>query len=367
MLYRFPWIAALTAALMMPAPLAAADRTGEINGARAGLLAQRTAPCLLAQRTKQGPGCVEPALLTSGTSGERLANRIARARYFIDIENYDRARDELDIAIGIDPRDAEAHHLAGRLAMTLGDFERADRHLRTAHSLSPDNPDIHASYAQLFLSKEAPLESVREFSEILRKHPNHRFSRWRRANLAIQFRQYDAALFDLNVLIESDPGDLRLRGLRADVFGRLGRSDGAIADLTAILEQRPDQFITRIERARVFAQADMKEEALKDYGGVLTVEKGTPLYIMPGDMRAKLLIERAHILAGEKQFAAAASDAAAAIKIGGKRTILRVQIFLRGNGFPDLPISGEDSPALHDAIGACFGLNACFQGVMKSI
>jgi hypothetical protein len=47
--------------------------------------------------------------------------------------------------------------------------------------------------------------------------------------------------------------------------------------------------------------------------------------------------------------------------------VLRVQVFLRGNGFPDVPLDGRDSPALRHAIASCFGLNACFQGVIKSI
>ncbi len=56
-----------------------------------------------------------------------------------------------------------------------------------------------------------------------------------------------------------------------------------------------------------------------------------------------------------------------AISLGGIQTILRAQVLLRRSGFSDIPLDGHDSPALRRALTACFGLDACFQGIMKSI
>ena len=50
-----------------------------------------------------------------------------------------------------------------------------------------------------------------------------------------------------------------------------------------------------------------------------------------------------------------------AIKVGGTPAILRAEVMLRRNGFPKVPIDGQQSPALRNALSECFALKACFQ------
>jgi hypothetical protein len=50
-----------------------------------------------------------------------------------------------------------------------------------------------------------------------------------------------------------------------------------------------------------------------------------------------------------------------------KSSVLRAQIFLRQNGFGDLPLDGRDSPPLRTALQACFGLQSCFQRIQRGI
>jgi hypothetical protein len=47
--------------------------------------------------------------------------------------------------------------------------------------------------------------------------------------------------------------------------------------------------------------------------------------------------------------------------------ILRAQVLLRRNGFGDVPLDGHDSPQLCQALSVCFGLDVCFQGIMRAI
>jgi hypothetical protein len=56
-----------------------------------------------------------------------------------------------------------------------------------------------------------------------------------------------------------------------------------------------------------------------------------------------------------------------AIGLGGVPAILRAQVLLRRNGFADVPLDGHDSPQLRQALTACFGLDVCFQGIMRAI
>ena len=111
----------------------------------------------------------------------------------------------------------------------------------------------------------------------------------------------------------------------------------------------------------------LNELALRDYDTLLTMDGGTPLYVMFDNDRAKLLAKRANVYVQLMRFNEAAGDMVAAISIGGTPAILRAQALLRRNGFSDVPLDGHDSPALRQALASCFGLDACFQGIMRAI
>ena len=68
-----------------------------------------------------------------------------------------------------------------------------------------------------------------------------------------------------------------------------------------------------------------------------------------------------------KRFNDAAVEAVNALEAGGRRSFLRAQIFLRQNGFPEVPLDGQPSEDLRKAIQACMALNSCFEKVSGSL
>ena len=123
-----------------------------------------------------------------------------------------------------------------------------------------------------------------------------------------------------------------------------------------------------ISRADAYVALKRDDLAVKDYDAVLAdAAPGVPLYVLPGERRAKLLVARAYILVRLHRFDDAVRDVDAAISVGGKPAILRAQILLRRHGFPDVPVDGENSDKLRQALSACFGLEACYQPVMQAI
>ena len=104
----------------------AADIPGDLG---AGPVAMRITSCLLAAKAHQGTPCKEPQVRDDGTAAEQVDDRLARARYFIDLEDLPAAMVETDAAIAADPNAAAAHHLAARLALTMFDKARAEREI----------------------------------------------------------------------------------------------------------------------------------------------------------------------------------------------------------------------------------------------
>lgn len=364
-----PYIIAVGAAIALIAVCSALamDATTRQNDLGAGPIVARVTACLMANRTHSGKPCPEPGVATVGDNATLVANRLERAWFFIDMQDFDKARAETELALGIDATDLNARLLSARLALTVGDFNRAKADLTIARKQTPDDPDVGATYAFWLQTRNAVFESLREFEAVIRTHPHHRFAREQRAALLMRLGQYSLALKDFNFMVDDNPPNANSMVRRSEAFLALGKPESAVADLSAAIKLEPGDFLLLAARANAYAQAGLNDLALHDYNAVLAMDHGAPLYVMFENDRAKLLARRANVYVGLRRFDEAARDMVTAISLGGRPAILRAQIMLRRNGFADVPVDGHDSPKLREALTACFGLDACFQGIMRAI
>lgn len=354
--------------LAVAGPARAVDLRAEIDDAGAGMVVPRVGPCLLANRSRQGPACPEPAVVTGGDNAGRVANRLDRASWFIAMQNLDKARVEADLAVAIDNTDVAARLLRARLAVTLHDEGIVTQDVAVLSAKAPSNPDVQATAAFVLVMKGANLEALREYHRIVSEHPDHLYSREQRARLLMIMHRPDAAVADLNVILEAKPNDRIASALRSEAMQALGRNLPAVADLKAGQDAEPGNAGDLAARADAYARADNGDMALKYYDKLLAIlDGGSPLYAMPNDMRAKLLAKRVDVLVRLGKVDRAAEDAAMAARVGGVAATLRAQIQLRRRGFAEVPLDGKDSPELRKGLMACFGQKVCFQGVMRAI
>jgi tetratricopeptide (TPR) repeat protein len=356
-----------TVALLAASYAMAMDSTMRQSDLGAGPIVAHVTSCLIANRSHRGAPCPEPQVSQAPDNAERVVNRVERAWFFIDMQDFDKARAETELALAIDPNDLKARHLSARLALTVGDIARAEADLATARKQAPDDPDVRATCAMLLQSRPADLESLREFEAVILKHPHHRFAREQRAQLLMRLGQYAAALEDFNFIVDDNPPNTNSLVRRSEAFLALGKPQSAVADLSTAIKMEPSRFDLLAARADAYVRADLGELALRDYDAVLAMTGSTPLYVMFDNERAKLLAKRANTYVRLRRFDDAAGDMVTAISLGGVPAILRAQVLLRRHGFSDVPLDGHDSPALRQALTACFGLNACFQGIMRAI
>jgi tetratricopeptide (TPR) repeat protein len=353
-------------ALLAAAPAFALDETTQQSDFGAGKVDIRVTKCLMAVRSHVGLPCPEPAVSRSDDKAERVASHVARAWYFIDMQQLEKARAEVDLALASDPDNAKVRHFAARISWTLTDLPRAEADLEQALKQAPDDADIRTTHALMWQTKQASYQSLRELEDIIHDHPDQLYAREQAALLCMKFGYYEVALANLDFVLEHRV-TAKLLSERADVFLALGKRLSAAADFSAILEREPDNVFFLKRRANTYAQAEMYDLAVRDYNALLATDQGAPIHVMFPDERAKLLMNRAFSDVKLRRFDAAASDAITAMSVGGVQAILRAQLLLRRSGFADVAVDGQDSPTLRRALAACFGLSACFQEVMKSI
>jgi tetratricopeptide (TPR) repeat protein len=332
----------------------------------AGFVSVRPTPCLAA-KYGQGQKCEEPTLPEHASPQQLAAAHMNRARFFIDIGELRQSLVESDAALTLDPVNVDIRHLVARLAMSTGDYDRAERELKTAIQQRPDDLDLRATNAARLKSRSWPEAALHEFDDILTKRPDHRFSREERATLLLSLGRPDEALQDLNILLAEGGRDLNLLALRA--VGRLAMNDaqGAITDFSEALKESPMGIDLLTGRAMAYEVLGDDQAALRDYDLILGPINGQPNFAIGREQVAKYRTQRALVSIRLKRFADAEADMMNVLNAGGQRSVLRAQIYLRRNGFPETPLDGQDSAGLRAALKSCFGLSSCFEKISDTL
>jgi predicted Zn-dependent protease len=350
--------------ILMAGVLGSASAAGP-QASEVGFIETRDNPCMRA-KYGQGQPCQLPALATGADVAQQAAARLSRARFYIDTGDKQNAFVEADEALKLTPDDVDVRHLVARLAMSAGNAARAEREFAIALQQRPDDANIQASNATRFLLVN-PIEALRAFDKIVSAHPEHRYSRESRAKLLMQAGRAEDAIADLDVLLAGDQHDANLLALRANAGIVAGHAKQAVADLTEALKQFPGRY--DLVSARAVANEILGDDnaALADYETLLGPIGGRPNYAIAGEQLAKFRMQRALVSVRLKRFDDAAVEAVNALGAGGRRSLLRAQVFLRRNGFPEIPLDGQSSEDLRKAMQACMGLNSCFEKISGSL
>ncbi|UFX48745.1 tetratricopeptide repeat protein [Bradyrhizobium sp. 41S5] len=329
----------------------------------AGGIDVATTPCMIAKYKKQP--CPLPALADVTDSKQQAAARIDRAKLYIDTGELPNALVEADEALRLTPNDVDIRHLVARLALTTGDSARAEREIKLALQQRPDDANLQATDAARLIDTR-PDQALPLFDRILSAHPDHRFSREARARLRLALGLPKEAVADLDFLVNGGQRNTNLLALRGKANVAAGHPQQAVADLTEAMKEEPrlDLVVTRAIANEILGD---DAAALEDYNTILGPIGSRPNYAIGGNELARYRMQRALVAVRLKRFGDAAAEAVEALNAGGRRTLLKAQVFLRQNGFPDVALDGQPSEELKKAMQACMGLNSCFEKVSDSL
>jgi tetratricopeptide (TPR) repeat protein len=174
------------------------------------------------------------ALIASGQkrAGVERIERVAKGKnsdeaYFLagntllQLNEFARARDDLDIALQLNPKLPGIYSLAGTARDNTGDLKGAEAAFRQA--LKSDRDDFTANlYLGTMLYKRRQLQEARIYLEhALQLNPSSSMARYEFAMLESVSGQYEAALHDLQIAIKQDPNWLEPHVELATLYYRL--------------------------------------------------------------------------------------------------------------------------------------------------
>jgi tetratricopeptide (TPR) repeat protein len=226
------------------------------------------------QRTdydRQISGCSR-ALSWMKPPAERARIHTLRGMAFTNKEEFNRAIDDYDQAIRLDPKylwswlnRAEAWYRKGETGRAFADLEEAAR-------LDPNNSRVYSVRASTWWQLGELDKAIADYSEAIRLEPafsvfyNNRALVWRDKG------DYDKAIADYDEAIRRDPRDVRAYANRGEIWRLKGDLDRALADQEKQIRISPRSPNSYLTRGDTFRYRGEFERALADYDKTLLLE-----------------------------------------------------------------------------------------------
>jgi len=254
-----------------------------------------------------------------GHSGDRLAevsgeafsaiDYVDRCGTFANLGQHERALEDCDIALRLDPTLSEAYYNRGVSYAALGQHERAlteyDAALRLDPTLAKAYSNRGVSYHNLEQFKRASADydaAIRLDSTLAQAYLN-------RGNSYVALEQYERALEDYDAALRLDPTYTKAYYNRGTSYTALGQHQQAIADYDAAIRLDPNFAIAYYNRGTSYTALGQHQQAIADYDDAIRLDptfaqayfnKGVTLANNGGLREALYWFEQAHALGARK-------------------------------------------------------------------
>jgi tetratricopeptide repeat protein len=131
---------------------------------------------------------------------------------------------------------------SGRVALETNDLPAAERNLKRAHMLVPDNPETNFALGNLRLTQGNRSEAVSFYELVLRLDPRHKGALNNLGVIALEDDRPTEARGYFRKAIEQEPHNGKTHYLLAKTELALGNIEGARAALGHALEREPDRI-----------------------------------------------------------------------------------------------------------------------------
>lgn len=214
-------------------------------------------------------------LVGCGGKEDRKAKYLERGKAFIAEENWDKARVEIRNVLQIDPKDAEAYYLMGRIEERKQEWLNAFGNYSKAVELDPELIDARSQLAKFYMLQASSYQAQEirdaeatalgqaqtEINEILKRDSKHAGARTLHAMMLLREGKTDEAL----VLVEGVVKDSPSSGDAADLLASLYEQADRLADAEKVLSTAAtmvdEPILLKLHLAQLYARAGKLAEA----------------------------------------------------------------------------------------------------------
>ena len=262
---------------------------------------------------------------------------VARAEWFILYNKGDEAIRLLQPVVVANPGEIDALVMIGRAYASIGAFDQALRSFDAALKLEPQNFKALSESGQVF-------EMIGDYAA------------------AAKIYEKAGAIYDPSAVPETGHGIENPYLAAARNYDRSGDVAKALSLITLVIQEdlrNSFNFSVLEERASYFEKLGQESIAIADL--TLALENAPP------NEQTHLLFKRAVLYQRQGKEQLAGEDFSKALGSGDRQAILRMQVYLRNQGFAEVEINGMTSSGLLKSISTCLAAVKCAAGLGKPI
>jgi tetratricopeptide (TPR) repeat protein len=181
------------------------------------------------------------ALIISCGGKASLESRLAKAQKLADREKYEDALEELRPMIPQNPTNPDLLMLAGKVFLSLGQYDSAHFYSRQFTALYPTDLEGY----RLLYQASGPIKNYDDqiwaVSQLGYLENNRRKYHLEIAELNFLRGEYSMAIRTCNQIFEYDPGNTQAMFIMANSLATIGQLDSAIAIMETLDRKDPDQ------------------------------------------------------------------------------------------------------------------------------
>jgi tetratricopeptide (TPR) repeat protein len=189
----------------------------------------------------------------------------ARGTRYADRGEYDRAMQDFDHAIRLDPDFALAFNNRGHVYTGKSDYDRAIQDFDQAIRLDADFALAFTNRGNAYSAKGEYDRALQDYSHAIRLKPGDVLPLYNRGNVFVLKGEYDQAIQDYDAAIRLQADDVDAIHNRGEAYRRKGAHDRAIQDFDQAIRLRPDLAPAFSNRGHAYVGKGEYDRAIQDF------------------------------------------------------------------------------------------------------
>ena len=214
----------------------------------------------------------DPQEYLEDRQAESFNRNVDRAKALIEVEKWERAQDELQQALALEPDDLETHYLSGWCALKLGQHDKARESARRALGIFPAFAPGFALLAQTDFDQDRHRDGLRQIDKALELDPDDADYLALKAALLLNSKQTEKALQHALEALRLEPENTFANHVRAIALTNLGRHAEAEMVTRTALSHDPDSAIAWYQRGVQQLQQGRVQDAKAAYLEALRID-----------------------------------------------------------------------------------------------
>jgi len=204
-------------------------------------------------------------------AADTATNRYLLGRAYGMTQEYEKAREQFELAFERDLGSPYAYHGMGAYHLVKGNMKESERNLKKAIQLDEKFTRAHLELGKLYMAQEDRLSAQRQFVKVLAYEPGNNDVRSILGYQYLKDKRWESAADEFLVVLSKNADHVgALKGL-AITFSMQKRVKEAIEKFERVLELDPRDLDSYVFLTNIYRSLGKKEEAIKVLERVLEV------------------------------------------------------------------------------------------------